>query len=67
MDAKTQQQYAETFHGLHMKGNPLILSTPGTSPLPRPSRRLRRPLRPVAGRSRPRSDTLTWKMSRWTW
>ena len=25
MDAKTQQQYAETFHGLHMKGDPLIL------------------------------------------
>ena len=25
MDAKPQQQYAETFHGLHMKGDPLIL------------------------------------------
>ena len=25
MDAKTQQQYAETFHDLHMKGDPLIL------------------------------------------
>ena len=25
MDAKTQQQYAETFHGLHRKGDPLIL------------------------------------------
>jgi 2-methylisocitrate lyase-like PEP mutase family enzyme len=25
MDAKTQQQHAETFHGLHMKGDPLIL------------------------------------------
>src|ERR1700746_2985080 len=25
MDAKTQQQYAETFHGLHKKGDPLIL------------------------------------------
>jgi 2-methylisocitrate lyase-like PEP mutase family enzyme len=25
MDTKTQQQYAETFHNLHRKGNPLIL------------------------------------------
>jgi 2-methylisocitrate lyase-like PEP mutase family enzyme len=25
MDAKTQQQYAETFHGLHRTGDPLIL------------------------------------------
>src|SRR3982750_3896696 len=25
MDAKTQQQYAETFHALHRKGDPLIL------------------------------------------
>jgi hypothetical protein len=25
MDAKTQQQYAETFHGLHKKGDPLVL------------------------------------------
>src|SRR5258708_7722486 len=25
MDAKTQQQYAETFHNLHRKGIPLIL------------------------------------------
>jgi 2-methylisocitrate lyase-like PEP mutase family enzyme len=25
MDATTQQQYAETFHGLHRKGDPLIL------------------------------------------
>ncbi len=25
MDARTQQQYAETFHGLHRKGDPLIL------------------------------------------
>ena len=25
MDAKTQQQYAETFHNLHRKGEPLIL------------------------------------------
>ena len=25
MDAKTQQQYAETFHGLHRKGEPLVL------------------------------------------
>ena len=25
MDAKTQQQYAETFHSLHRKGDPLIL------------------------------------------
>jgi hypothetical protein len=26
MDAKMQQQYAETFHGLHRTGDPLILS-----------------------------------------
>jgi len=25
MDTKTQQQYAETFHGLHRKGDPLVL------------------------------------------
>ena len=25
MDANTQQQYAETFHGLHKKGDPLVL------------------------------------------
>src|SRR5258705_9496768 len=25
MDARTQQQYAETFHGLHRKGDPLVL------------------------------------------
>jgi 2-methylisocitrate lyase-like PEP mutase family enzyme len=25
MDAKTQQQYAETFHELHKKGDPLVL------------------------------------------
>src|SRR5450432_2291042 len=25
MDAKTQQRYAETFHSLHRKGDPLIL------------------------------------------
>jgi 2-methylisocitrate lyase-like PEP mutase family enzyme len=25
MDATTQRQYAETFHGLHRKGDPLIL------------------------------------------
>ena len=25
MDAKTQQQYAETFHGLHKKGDPIVL------------------------------------------
>ena len=25
MDSKTQQQYAETFHGLHRKGDPLVL------------------------------------------
>jgi 2-methylisocitrate lyase-like PEP mutase family enzyme len=25
MDAKTQQQYAETFHGLHKQGDPLVL------------------------------------------
>jgi 2-methylisocitrate lyase-like PEP mutase family enzyme len=25
MDAKTQQQYAETFHGLHKTGDPLVL------------------------------------------
>jgi 2-methylisocitrate lyase-like PEP mutase family enzyme len=25
MDAKTQQQYARTFHNLHRKGEPLIL------------------------------------------
>jgi 2-methylisocitrate lyase-like PEP mutase family enzyme len=25
MDATTQQQYAQTFHGLHRKGDPLIL------------------------------------------
>jgi 2-methylisocitrate lyase-like PEP mutase family enzyme len=25
MDAKTQQQYAERFHGLHKKGDPLVL------------------------------------------
>jgi 2-methylisocitrate lyase-like PEP mutase family enzyme len=25
MDARTQQQYAETFHGLHKKGDPLVL------------------------------------------
>jgi 2-methylisocitrate lyase-like PEP mutase family enzyme len=25
MDAKTQQQHAETFHGLHKKGDPLVL------------------------------------------
>ena len=25
MDAKTQQRYAETFHGLHRKRDPLIL------------------------------------------
>ncbi|TPQ37550.1 isocitrate lyase/phosphoenolpyruvate mutase family protein [Bradyrhizobium guangdongense] len=25
MDAKTQQQYAETFHGLHKQGEPLVL------------------------------------------
>jgi hypothetical protein len=25
MDTKTQQQYAETFHNLHRKGEPLIL------------------------------------------
>lgn len=25
MDAKTQQQYAETFHGLHKRGDPLVL------------------------------------------
>ena len=25
MDAGTQQQYAETFHGLHRKGDPLVL------------------------------------------
>jgi 2-methylisocitrate lyase-like PEP mutase family enzyme len=25
MDAETQQQYAETFHGLHRKGDPLVL------------------------------------------
>jgi len=25
MDAKTQPQYAETFHGLHKKGDPLVL------------------------------------------
>jgi len=25
MDAKMQQQYAETFHGLHRTGDPLIL------------------------------------------
>ena len=25
MGAKTQQQYAETFHGLHRKGDPLVL------------------------------------------
>ena len=32
MDAKTQQQYAETFHGLHMKGDPLILFNAWSSP-----------------------------------
>ena len=43
MDAKTQQQYAETFHGLHRKGIRSSCSTSGTSPPPRPSqRRLRR-------------------------
>jgi hypothetical protein len=26
MDAKTQQQYAETFHGLHRKWDPLVLT-----------------------------------------
>ena len=25
MDARTQQQYAETFRGLHRKGDPLVL------------------------------------------
>src|SRR3954468_9933592 len=25
MDTKTQQQYAETFHALHRKGDPLVL------------------------------------------
>jgi 2-methylisocitrate lyase-like PEP mutase family enzyme len=25
MDARTQQQHAETFHGLHRKGDPLVL------------------------------------------
>jgi hypothetical protein len=25
MNIKTQQQYAETFHGLHKKGDPLVL------------------------------------------
>jgi len=25
MDTKTQEQYAETFHGLHKRGDPLIL------------------------------------------
>ena len=25
MDLKTQQQYAETFHGLHRNGDPLVL------------------------------------------
>lgn len=25
MDATTQQQYAETFHGLHRTGDPLVL------------------------------------------
>lgn len=25
MDTRSQQQYAETFHGLHKKGNPLVL------------------------------------------
>ena len=25
MDTKTQQQYAETFRGLHKKGDPLVL------------------------------------------
>src|SRR5690242_17364085 len=25
MDANTQQQYAETFHGLHKQGDPLVL------------------------------------------
>jgi len=29
MDAKTQQQYAETFHGLHMKGIRSSCSTLG--------------------------------------
>jgi 2-methylisocitrate lyase-like PEP mutase family enzyme len=25
MDARTQQQHAETFHALHSKGDPLVL------------------------------------------
>lgn len=39
---------------------------PGTSPPPPPSRRLFRPLRPAARRSRPRLDSLTGNMSRST-
>jgi hypothetical protein len=64
MDAKTQRQYAETFHGLHKKGDPLVLFTPGTSPPPRPSRRLLRPSRQVVERSRPHLATRTEKMPR---
>lgn len=67
MDAKTQQQYAETFHGLHMKGDPLILFNAWDVATAKAIAKTSPAVRPVAGRSRPRSDTLTGKMSRWTW
>jgi len=64
MDAKTQQQYAETFHGLHRKGDPLILFNVWDVATAEAIAKTSPAVATVALRSRPRLDTLTGIMSR---
>jgi hypothetical protein len=68
MDAKTQQQYAETFRGLHKKGIYSSCSTPGTCHGQSHREGFSGGCGPVAGRSRPRLGyATTEKMYRWIW
>jgi len=67
MDATTQQQYAETFHGLHRKGDPLILFNAWDVATAKAIANTSPAVATSSWRSRPRLDTQTGKMSRWIW
>jgi 2-methylisocitrate lyase-like PEP mutase family enzyme len=67
MDTKTQQQYAETFRGLHKKGDPLVLFNAWDAATAKAIAKAFPAVATSSGGSHPRLDTRTEKMSRSTW
>ena len=67
MDARTQQKYAETFRGLHRKGDPLVLFNAWDVATATAIAKTSPAVATSSAAVAPRLDTPTGNMSRWIW